>query len=54
MEKYTIEIETQIGWVHYHSIMRAGEERAQSILKELREKFPDAKFRIVRWEGKEI
>lgn len=54
MEKYTIEIETEIGWVYYHSIMRPGEERARVILKELQEKFPAAKFRIVRWAGQEI
>jgi hypothetical protein len=53
-EKYAIEIETSIGWVQYHSIMRPGEERARVILQELQEKFPDAKFRIVKWMGQPI
>ncbi len=54
MEKYTIEIETSAGWIQYHSIMRPGQERAKIILKELQDKFPSSKFRIVVWEGKEI
>jgi hypothetical protein len=54
MEKYAIEIETSIGWVQYHSIMRPGEERARVILQELQEKFPDSKFRIVKWTGQEV
>ena len=54
MEKYTIEIKTEAGWVQYHSIMRAGEEKAREIIKELSEKFPTAKFRVVRWSGQEI
>jgi hypothetical protein len=54
MEKYTIEIETSAGWIQYHSIMRPGEERSKIILQELQDKFPNSKFRIVAWEGKEI
>jgi len=54
MEKYIIEIETSIGWIQYHNIMRPGEERAKIILKELQEKFPEAKFRIIRWTGQEV
>ena len=51
MEKYSIEIETRAGWVAYHQIMRPGMEKAQEVLKELQEKFPEANFRIVKWEG---
>ncbi len=51
MEKFNIEIETNIGWVSYHQIMRPGEERAREIMKELQEKFPDANFRIIKWSG---
>lgn len=54
MEKFAIEIETTIGWVNYHSIMRPGQERAQTILAELQEKFPDAKFRVVKWTGEVV
>lgn len=51
MEKFTIEIETSAGWVMLHSIMRPGEERALAILKELREKNPQSKLRVVKWIG---
>ncbi len=54
MEKFSIEIETKIGWVNYHNIMRPGEERAQSVLEELRDKFPEASFRIVKWTGSAV
>lgn len=54
MEKYTIEVETSIGWIQYHSIMRPGKEKAESVLKELQDKFPKAKFRIVRWVGEKV
>jgi hypothetical protein len=48
MDKYAIEIETAIGWVNYHTIMRPGEEKAKSVLKEIQAEFPGAKFRIVK------
>jgi len=51
MEKFTIEIETTAGWVQYHTIMRSGKERAQAVLQELREKFPQSEFRVVEWNG---
>jgi hypothetical protein len=51
MEKFSIEIETSAGWVMYHSVMRAGEERAKAVLAELRQSFPASNFRIVRWNG---
>ena len=51
MERFTIEIDTQIGWATYHSIMRPGEERARVVLKELQEEFPEATFRAVKWLG---
>jgi hypothetical protein len=51
MEKFTIEIETSVGWVMLHSIMRPGEERALNILKELCEKFPQSSLRAVKWIG---
>jgi len=51
MEKFTIEIETSAGWVMLHSIMRPGQERALAILKELREKYPQSRLRIVKWTG---
>jgi len=51
MEKFAIEIETSVGWTNYHIIMRPGEERAKVILQELREKFPQANFRVVKWTG---
>lgn len=54
MEKFAIEIETNIGWVQYHSIMRPGKDRAESVVQELREKFPAAKFRIIKWTGEEV
>lgn len=54
MEKFAIEIETPIGWTQYHSIMRPGEERARVILAELRDKFPEGKFRIVKWSGEAL
>ena len=54
MEKFAIEIETEIGWVNYHYIMRPGQERAQTILAELKEKYPKANFRIVKWSGSAI
>ena len=34
-----------------HSIMRPGEERALTILKELREKYPQSNLRVVKWIG---
>ncbi len=51
MEKYTIEINSPIGWITYHSIMRPGEEKAKEVLGELQTKFPEAQFRIVKWTG---
>ena len=51
MEKFTIEIETSVGWIMLHSIMRPGEERALTILKELREKYPQSNLRVVKWIG---
>ena len=54
MEKFAIEIETVIGWVNYHVIMRPGIKRAMAVLSELREKHPEAKFRIVRWLGEAV
>ncbi len=54
MEKFAIEIETVIGWVNYHVIMRPGKERAVAVLLELKEKHPQAKFRIVRWMGEPV
>lgn len=51
MERFAVEIKTSIGWVTYHSIMRPGEDRARVILAELREKYPNGEFRIVRWAG---
>jgi len=51
MEKFTIEIETSAGWVMFHSIMRPGQERALTILKELREKYPQSNLRVVKWIG---
>ena len=51
MEKYCIEIETVVGWINYHQIMREGENRAKDVLEELRLKFPNANFRIVKWTG---
>jgi hypothetical protein len=54
MEKFAIEIETSAGWVMLHSIMRPGEERALTILKELREKYPQSNLRIVKWTGAPI
>ena len=54
MEKFAIEIETSIGWVNYHFIMRPGEERAKAILAELKEKHPTANFRVVKWTGEAL
>jgi hypothetical protein len=54
MEKFAIEIETLVGWVNYHFIMRPGEQRAKEILKELQDKYPNAKFRVVKWIGEEV
>lgn len=54
MEKYSIEIETPAGWVTYHHIMRPGEERARDVFKELQEKHPDTRFRIVKWTGESL
>jgi hypothetical protein len=54
LEKFAIEIETVIGWMNYHVILRPGKERAMAVLLELREKHPQAKFRIVRWIGEAI
>lgn len=54
MEKFSIEIETSLGWVNYHSIMRPGEEKALSVLKELQDQYPTAKFRVVKWTGEAI
>ena len=51
MEKFSIEIETSVGWVNYHSILRPGREKAESVLKELQGQFPNANFRIVKWTG---
>ena len=51
MEKFTIEIETSAGWIMLHSIMRPGQERALNILKELREKYPQSRLRVVKWTG---
>jgi hypothetical protein len=51
MEKFTIEIESSAGWITFHSIMRPGEERALTILKDLREKHPQSNLRVVRWLG---
>jgi len=51
MEKFTIEIKTSAGWVMFHSIMRLGEDRALTILKELREKYPKSNLRVVKWIG---
>ncbi len=51
MEKFSIEIETSVGWVNYHSILRPGEEKAVSVLKELQDQFPKANFRVVKWTG---
>jgi hypothetical protein len=54
MEKFAIEIETVIGWLNYHVILRPGKERAMAVLSELREKHPEARFRIVRWLGETV
>lgn len=54
MEKYSIEIETDAGWVNYHSILRPGEEKAKEVLAELQVKYPNANFRIVKWLGELI
>lgn len=54
MEKFAIEIETVIGWVNYHLILRPGKERAMAVLAELREKHPNANFRVVRWCGEAL
>ncbi|HEY7089444.1 MAG TPA: hypothetical protein VH518_15205 [Tepidisphaeraceae bacterium] len=54
MEKFAIEIETAIGWVNYHVILRPGQERATAVLAELREKHPAARFRLVRWFGEPV
>jgi hypothetical protein len=54
LEKFAIEIETVIGWINYHVILRPGKERAMAVLKELREKHANAKFRIVRWLGEAV
>ena len=54
MEKFTIEIETPAGWVMFHSIMRPGEDRALTILKELRENHPQSNLRVVKWMGTPI
>lgn len=54
MEKYTIEISTEIGWVTYHTIMRPGQEKATEVLSELQAKFTNAQFRIVKWSGEII
>jgi len=51
MEKFTIEIETSIGWVMFHSIRRPGQDCALTILKELREKYPQSNLRFVKWIG---
>jgi hypothetical protein len=51
MEKFAIELETNIGWVTYHTILRPGEERARMVLQELVKKYPQAKFRIIQWVG---
>ena len=54
MKEFAIEIETAIGWVNYHVILRAGRERALAVLAELKEKHPNARFRIVRWHGETV
>jgi len=54
MEKFTIEIETSAGWVMFHSIMRPSEDRALTILKELREKYSQSNLRVVKWIGTPI
>jgi len=54
MEKFTIEVQTNIGWITYHSILRQGQEKAVSIVEELRSKFPKATFRVVKWVGHAI
>jgi hypothetical protein len=54
VEKFAIEIETAIGWVNYHVILRPGQERATAVLAELREKHPAARFRLVRWFGEPV
>jgi hypothetical protein len=51
MEKFTIETETFAGWIMLHSIMCPGQERALNILKELREKHPQSRLRVVKWTG---
>lgn len=51
MEKYTIEIETPIGWSTYHVLMQAEREEGFKVLAELRDKFPNANFRLVHWKG---
>jgi hypothetical protein len=48
MERFTTEIESPIGWVTYHSIMRPGEERARSILDELHHSSRMARLRAVK------
>ena len=54
LEKFAIEIETVIGWVNYHVILRPGKKRAMVALAELREKHPQATFRVVRWMGEAV
>ena len=54
VEKFAIEIQTVIGWVNYHVILRPGKERATAILAELKEKHPQAKFRVIRWTGEAV
>ena len=54
MEKFSVEIETDAGWVTFHSIMRPGLEKARSVLEELISQHPTAKFRLVRWTGEAV
>jgi hypothetical protein len=54
MEKYSIEIETSLGWINYHMIMRPGLEKAMEVLAELSLQHPGSRLRIVRWTGEPL
>jgi len=54
MEKFAIEIETAAGWVTYHTIMRPGTEKGREVLNEVIAQYPNARFRLVEWNGRII
>jgi hypothetical protein len=54
MEKFATEIQSPIGWINYHLILRPGKDRALAVLQELRQNHSNATFRLVCWLGEPL